>query len=106
LANSPPCPSVLHDELLTEMLRQPFRDNSCRDVGPAACREPDEEMYRPGRIGLRHRHPRSRRERRSTRSELQKSTARSLQICHSCESADEIYASFRVGTGRSPRYTE
>ncbi len=55
--------AVVDDELVTELVRQPLRNEARRDVDRAGGRSADNQSHRPGRIGLRSCDPRCRRKR-------------------------------------------
>ena len=66
---------VLNDELLTEPVPDPLSDQAGDDVGPAAGRKADDHAHRSCRIIERPGNARQHRQRRGTRSHLQKSPA-------------------------------
>src|SRR6516162_7772302 len=67
--------SVLDDEWLAETRRQPLTNQAREDVGRATGRKAYQDVYRPRRIGLRPSHLRHRRQRGSTRGQMQKISA-------------------------------
>src|SRR5262249_4182115 len=66
---------ILDDKWLAELVRQPLPKEAPNDVGPAARDDADDQANRPRRIGLRRSEPRHRRERGSTRGQMQKLSA-------------------------------
>jgi hypothetical protein len=63
---------------LPEPLAEPLRDQACGDIRGTAGGKPDEQSYRTVRISLRPNDTRDRRQRGSTRDQIQKLTARQV----------------------------
>ena len=64
--------SIFNDERLAKPLRQPLTDQACENVSRAAGSKANDNAHRARRIGLCPRDPRHRRQRRSTRGQMQK----------------------------------
>src|SRR5262245_4122717 len=62
---------ILHDEWLTESLRQPLPNQACEDVISTAWRKADNNPHRPRRIGLRRSDARNDRECGGARGQMQ-----------------------------------
>src|SRR5262245_2156455 len=66
--------SVLDDELLAELLRQPLSYQACHDVGATSGGKSDNDAHRSRWIGLRPRDPRECRQRGRARRQMPNSS--------------------------------
>src|SRR5262249_27664010 len=67
--------TILDDEWLAELLRQPLADQTREDVARAARGETEDDAHRPRRVGLRPRETPHGRQRGSARGQMQKISA-------------------------------
>src|SRR5262249_13251735 len=72
---------IFDDKLLAKSLREPLTDQACDDVVSASGGSTDDQTHRPRRVGLRPSEAR-RRQRRSTRSQIQECSAGKFHVCH------------------------
>src|SRR5215471_15514643 len=72
--------AVLDNERLAEPFRQPLADQPCNNVDVVACGEPDNDVHWSRRIGLRPSETRNGWQRRSSRCQMQKLSARKFHF--------------------------